>query len=574
MRVTRGYGFVSYRARSSPWAIPAALGAGALVGITNIPFAASWLSVLPLALVMYLIAREPTPRLAFRTAFVAGLPWWTIHLFWLPQAFASFLNPQVVWAVIPLLWPAEAFVGAVVAYFARWIGRRPVPTLGALVCGWLLLEYWRAWYGSQIAFPWGMFGYTMVDTPLAQTASLGGLWLVSLLVMGMAAGLAALAWGDVRPLVVMLILWVAGFAYGLTRSAPPAPTSTALLVQGDIDPLRRFKNGTQGDLEVYEGLSKLAPPEALTVWPEAAVGLDDALKAQVGRLVSGVYTFNIATLERANLIVALQGAKVGALKGAKVGALQGANTGISNVGSSTPQSSATLNSTLLGMLKGRVNPNPLEKLAAQNLAAQNLAAQTISPPAQNLELGRSSKVRFVPFGEIFPLRDAFDFVYAPIFRGLGLGGSFGRGDPARLGQRVLVTGADRVGGYVCYDSGFPEVTRNLVRLGANVLSESTNDGWFGGGTGNLQHFLIDRMRAIETDRFVLRAANTGVTALVDPRGRVVTRLPLNQPGALRVQYARLETLTPYVRFGDWAVLLSALLIPAFWWLGRREHRLI
>ena len=552
-RVTRSYGLGLSRPRSSPWAIPAALVAGALVGVTNIPFAASWLSVLPLALVMYLIAREPTPRLAFRTAFVAGLPWWTIHLFWLPQAFASFLNPQVVWAVIPLLWPAEAFVGAVVAYFSRWIGRRPVPTLGVLVCGWLLLEYWRAWYGSQIAFPWGMFGYTMVDTPLAQTASLGGLWLVSLLVMGMAAGLAALAWGDVRPLVVMLILWVAGFGYGLTRSAPPAPTSTALLVQGDIDPLRRFKNGTQGDLEVYEGLSKAAPPDALTVWPEAAVGLDDALKAKVGRLVSGVYTFNIATLERANLIVAL--------KGANVTALQSAGT---SRGSSKPQGSSSLNSPLLGILKGRVNPNPL----------QNLAAQNISPPAQNLELGRSSKVRFVPFGEIFPLRDAFDFVYAPIFRGLGLGSSFGRGDPARLGQRVLVTGADRVGGYVCYDSGFPEVTRNLVRLGANVLSESTNDGWFGGGTGNLQHFLIDRMRAIETDRFVLRAANTGVTALVDPRGRVVTRLPLNQPGALRVQYARLETLTLYVRFGDWAVLLSVLLIPVFWWLGRREHRLI
>lgn len=543
-RVTRSHGYFSSRPRSSPWAIPAALGAGALVGVTNIPFGASWLSVLPLALVMYLIAREPTPRLAFRTAFVAGLPWWTIHLFWLPQAFASFLNPQVVWVVIPLLWPAEAFVGASVAYFAHWVGRRPVPTLGALVCGWLLLEYWRAWYGSQIAFPWGMFGYTVLDTPLAQTASLGGLWLVSLLVMGLAASLAAIAWGDARPLAVMLALWVAGFAYGLTRAAPPTPTQTALLVQGNIDPLRRFRNGTQGDLEVYEGLSQSAPPGALVVWPEAAVSLEDALRARVPRLVTGVYTINASTLERANLIVALQGANSGAL--------QGLNPGM-------PQN------PLQNLLAGRVNPPPLE---------QRAGVQPIDAPTQNIELGRSSKVRFVPFGEIFPLRDALDVIYAPIFRGLGLGGSFGRGDPARLGQRVLATGADRVGGYVCYDSGFPEVTRNLVLLGANVLSESTNDGWFGGGTGNLQHFLIDRMRAIETDRFVLRAANTGVTALVDPRGRVVARLPLNQPGALRVQYASLETVTPYVRFGDWAVLLAVLLIPVFWWLGRREGRLI
>ncbi len=542
--MTRGYySFVSSRPRSNPWVIPAALAAGALVGITNIPFQASWLSVLPLAVVMSLIANEPTPRLAFRTAFVAGLPWWTIHLFWLPQAFASFLNPQVVWAVIPLLWPAEAFVGAVVAYFARWIGRRPVPTLGVLVCGWLLLEYWRAWYGSQIAFPWGMFGYTMIDTPLAQTASLGGLWLVSLLVMGLAASLAALVWGEFRWVIVMLALWVLGLGYGLARGNPPTPTQTALLVQGDIDPLRRFRVGTQNDLQIYESLSKIAPPGALVVWPEAAVSLEDAQQAHVPRLVSGVYTIDFATRERANLIIAFQAAQAATRPGA--------SRAVSNRPTMTRP----------------IGPNP---------GPQRIISPIASPqiPTQNLELGRSSKVRFVPFGEIFPLRDALDLVYAPIFQGLGLGRSFGRGDPARLGQRVLQTGSDRVGGYVCYDSGFPEVTRNLVRLGANVLSESTNDGWFGGGVGNLQHFLIDRMRAIETDRFVLRAANTGVTALVDPRGRVVTKLPLNQPGALTVQYAQMTTITPYVRFGDWAVLLAALTIPVIAWRTRREHRLI
>jgi apolipoprotein N-acyltransferase len=65
-----------------------------------------------------------------------------------------------------------------------------------------------------------------------------------------------------------------------------------------------------------------------------------------------------------------------------------------------------------------------------------------------------------------------------------------------------------------------------------------------------------------------------VTALVDPRGRVVTQLPLNQPGTLSVRYARMTTITPYVRFGDWAVLLAALMIPVIAWLGRRENRLI
>lgn len=495
--MTRGFGRV--RHRTDPFELIAPLTAGTLVGLTHIPFAFSWLTVLPLAAVMYLIARERTPGRAFRTAFLAGLPWWTIHLFWLPQAFSSFLNPSVVWAVIPLLWPAEAFVGAAVAFLAHWVGRRPVPILGVLVCGWLLLEYWRAWYGSGISFPWGMMGYTMLDTPLAQTASLGGVWLVSLLVMGLSAGLAALAWGEPRLLLGMAALWILGFVYGLTRPVLPAASQTALLVQGNVDPIRRFTSGTAGDLEVYQNLSRQTGPNTLVVWPEAAVSVTDVRQSRVPRLVSGAYDF-VGARDRLNLV--------------------------------------------LGFENGQ-------------------------------ERGRTSKTRFVPFGETFPLREPLDFVYAPIFQGMGLGTGFGRVNPeARLGQRLIVMGADRVGGYVCYDSGFPEVTRNLVRLGANILAESTNDGWFGGGTGNWQHFVIDRMRAIETDRFVLRAANTGVTALIDPRGRVVNNLPINRPGALPVRYARLETITPFVQFGDWAVILATALIPVMAWWGRQERRLL
>jgi apolipoprotein N-acyltransferase len=290
-----------------------------------------------------------------------------------------------------------------------------------------------------------------------------------------------------------------GFVYGLTRPVLPAASQTALLVQGNVDPIRRFTSGTAGDLEVYQNLSRQTGPNTLVVWPEAAVSVTDVRQSRVPRLVSGAYDF-VGARDRLNLV--------------------------------------------LGFENGQ-------------------------------ERGRTSKTRFVPFGETFPLREPLDFVYAPIFQGMGLGTGFGRVNPeARLGQRLIVMGADRVGGYVCYDSGFPEVTRNLVRLGANILAESTNDGWFGGGTGNWQHFVIDRMRAIETDRFVLRAANTGVTALIDPRGRVVNNLPINRPGALPVRYARLETITPFVQFGDWAVILATALIPVMAWWGRQERRLL
>ena len=105
-----------------------------------------------------------------------------------------------------------------------------------------------------------------------------------------------------------------------------------------------------------------------------------------------------------------------------------------------------------------------------------------------------------------------------------------------------------------------------------MLAEPTNDAWFGGGSGNVQHFQMDRIRAIETDRYLLRTANTGITAIIDSRGRVLARLPQNQPGALPGNFAPLETMTPYVRLGDWAVFAAMLIALGFAWAALPEQR--
>jgi apolipoprotein N-acyltransferase len=102
------------------------------------------------------------------------------------------------------------------------------------------------------------------------------------------------------------------------------------------------------------------------------------------------------------------------------------------------------------------------------------------------------------------------------------------------------------------------------------LIESTNDAWFGGGIGNEQHFEMDRMRAIELDRYLLRAANSGISAVIDPRGNVLVSAPQNKRLALEGKYGLQSNLTLYARFGDWAVAFSVLVMLMFGFVGRRS----
>ena len=183
-------------------------------------------------------------------------------------------------------------------------------------------------------------------------------------------------------------------------------------------------------------------------------------------------------------------------------------------------------------------------------------------------LGISTKTKLVPFGEFTPFRNELGFIYNPIFNLLKVG-SLGS-SPAMPDPRVLEIAGDKIGAFVCYDSIFPVVERQYVQMGATVLVESTNDAWFGGGIGNEQHFEMDRMRAIELDRYLLRAANSGITGVIDPRGNVLVSAPQNKRLALEGKYGLQSNLTLYARFGDWAVAFSLLVMLMFGFVGRRS----
>jgi len=171
-------------------------------------------------------------------------------------------------------------------------------------------------------------------------------------------------------------------------------------------------------------------------------------------------------------------------------------------------------------------------------------------------LSRYDKVYLVPFGERWPLIEQLPDLYRAVFGWFGL--------PMLLntsaGQAVtpLQSPVGVIGAYICYESVFPQVARQMVAQGAQVLLNISNDAWFGLGRGAQQHFLMGSLRAIETRRYLLRAGNDGITAVIDPLGRVQAALPRGGQATLMVSYALQDGLTPYVRLGDRWLLVVAL----------------
>ena len=141
------------------------------------------------------------------------------------------------------------------------------------------------------------------------------------------------------------------------------------------------------------------------------------------------------------------------------------------------------------------------------------------------------------------------------------------------GPRTLPTAAGRLGVAICSEALHPGYVRALVLAGAQLLANPSHDDWFGSVGARRQQLGQVRMRAIETRRWLLRPVSSGVTAVIDPHGRVVAEAPIDQPAFLAAKTRKLDVVTPYVWLGDWLPALAALLI-AFVSLRRmREGRL-
>jgi apolipoprotein N-acyltransferase len=156
-------------------------------------------------------------------------------------------------------------------------------------------------------------------------------------------------------------------------------------------------------------------------------------------------------------------------------------------------------------------------------------------------MDRYDKINLVPFGEFIP----------PLFGWVNrITHEVGDFVP---GHRIVVFPVDghRISAFICYESAFPDFVRRFTRAGAEVLVNLSNDGYFGRSNALEQHLEIVRMRAAENRRWILRATNDGITAAIDPRGRVIQRLPPFVQTASIMPYNYETTQTPYTRHGDW-----------------------
>jgi len=177
------------------------------------------------------------------------------------------------------------------------------------------------------------------------------------------------------------------------------------------------------------------------------------------------------------------------------------------------------------------------------------SASLVSPTGD--WMARYDKVHLVPFGEYLPFPSLFAFA-GGLTKEVG---EFQHG----ASRKPLNAGGTQLGVFICYESIFPDEVRQFAENGARVFVNISNDGWYGDSGAYAQHLNQTRMRAIENNRWLLSATDTGVTASIDPWGRVVARIPRKERAPLVAPYALTSVTTFYTRHGDWFAYLCAII---------------
>jgi apolipoprotein N-acyltransferase len=177
------------------------------------------------------------------------------------------------------------------------------------------------------------------------------------------------------------------------------------------------------------------------------------------------------------------------------------------------------------------------------------SAEFVAPDGRFL--GRYDKMHLVPFGEYVPYKGLIAFA-GTLTQGVS---SFSRGGL----RKVFTSNGHTFGVFICYESVFADEIRHFAKNGAEVFVNISDDGWYGDTSAPWQHLNMARMRAIENDRWILRATNSGVTAAIDPQGRVTQSAPRHKLASLAVNYGYRYGTTFYTRFGDVFAVLCAII---------------
>ncbi|MBR5734259.1 MAG: apolipoprotein N-acyltransferase [Desulfovibrionaceae bacterium] len=514
------------------YAIGAAAALSLWLGLANPLCHIPWLILLhPMAL-LFLGQSSPSGGKAFCRGWLASTLGWSGVLYWIAVPVHDF--GALPWALaVPCAVLLSAYMAgfgglfALLAHDARRLSLPLLPQAILLALGWYLLEWTRGWLFS--GFAWTPLAAAFAPVPpLIQGASILGAYGLS----GFFAGLSCLAglglerggrrgWAAfAAALALFLGAWCAGSA-SMGRQDLPGRTVDVLLVQGNINQDVKWSPAmlratVRRYIELTQGaLARLDArgETAFAVWPETAMPFD-------------------AERERA-LVLPLK---------------------------------ALAKSASVELAFGAIG---FDRASGKYLNRANFIS------ANGQEAGSYDKQHLVPFGEYAPPFLDFPFLES-LFQAVG---AFVPGrEPAGPRMRAFDTGQGQAalvpGMLICYESIFPELARQRVADGADALVNISNDAWFGRTSAPVQHLHTSLLRSVEFGRPLLRATNTGISAFIDARGRILSQSPLFTAATLHARIAPGSGSTAFFHLAPWMPGLAAALFAALWlpaWLHQRRR---
>jgi apolipoprotein N-acyltransferase len=503
----------------------------------------AWFALVPLLVAVLRLADAGESRRwvlgwALGSGWLAGAVWFGLNCYWVYGTMHSYgdMGPALAALCLVLF---SLFLGIWFGVFAVALALARMQ-LGRRGWGWLaVVAIPFLWVGMELClarvpnFPWDQLGDSMVDNALLmRLVPWTGVYGVSFVLAGVNALFAASAIlpagarGSVRVVCGLAAAVLAGVGLGGFAMKAPRPTvqATAVLVQPNLDvvadnvwtperwneEMAAFqKLGGESCKQYIGGMPETgAPmgevecgpspePPALVAWPESPAPFRE-LDPRFQAAMAG-----IAKAERAPLLVG-------------------------NVGMEEDEASGQyriFNSASLVSADGHF-------------------------------AGRYDKMHLVPFGEYIPFRRLFFFAKQ-------LTQNLEDLEPGAERKTFRVGAADgsvhRYGVFLCYESVFADEVRQFTRMGAEVLVNLSDDGWYGDTSAPWQHLNMARMRAIENHRWILRDTNNGTTASIDPYGTVRQSIPRHRVDALPAEFGYESDLTWYTEHGDVFAQVCAIL---------------
>jgi apolipoprotein N-acyltransferase len=523
--------------------------AGLTAGLLELPFplagplpawrtVIAWFALVPLLIALLSLARKDQPRpllRAFLLSYVCGVLWYMGNCYWIYDTMLIHGGLSPVVSVLLLvgfslvlgLYFAAFGLGVLLVHRATGSMRL---ALAAAPILWTALEL----AASRItSVPWDQLGYSQVDNALlTQLAPWTGVYGISFVLVAVnaliAGGLLLDCNSGRRPWGISgTVLMVVGASGLFLPPSRPVPTATAVLIQPNLDVagvglwmgpgewnrhISEFIDLAGEQCKTYiagipeTGASQgeiVCPPYPthpdLVAWPESPAPYfqSDPRFQQAMK--------QVAQSSRAPVVVG----------------------GVGTDFSAEEQSWRQYNSALIVGTDGSL-------------------------------VDRYDKIHLVPYGEFIPYRELFSFAH----KLTGKVSDLSRGEERKVFRLPTANGeAHRYGVFICYESVFADEVRQFARLGAEVLVNISDDGWYGDTSAPWQHLNMARMRAIENRRWILRDTNDGVTAAIDPYGRVRQSIPRHRTDALPAGYAFRDDITFYTAHGDvfgWACAILAL----------------